>query len=124
MPADQGDRWSTQIGYLVAQAGMAIPQGAHEAGMAGLAAIGLDFSDIVITKALQDPSIDAETWGCVQYLHDPKHPPQPIFEGDNCQIEEISTRNKLRREVFNLHLTFSEGAEPQNSAPKPKPKGS
>ena len=120
MPADQGERWATQVGYLIAQAGRQVPEGALDAGMAGLAAIGIDFQEVAIARALQDPSVEEATWSCVQYMHDPKHAPQPIFSGDNCQIDEIKTRTALRMEVLKLHLNFSVGAEPQNSARKPR----
>jgi hypothetical protein len=84
--------------------------------MAGLAASGVDPMDVAIMKALQDPSLD-ELWDCVQYIHNPEHPPQPIYPGENCQIEEIRTRRALRMEVLKLHVGFFSGAESPNSAP-------
>ena len=122
MPADQGERWATQALKLMAEAGKSIPNGALEAGMAGLAAAGVDVEadtaavGLAVAAALQDPSLDA-LWDCVQYIHDPAHPPQPLYVGENCQIEEIKTRRDLRMEVLKLHLNPSKGAESQSSVP-------
>jgi hypothetical protein len=117
MSADAGERWATQAMYLLVQAGNDLPNGASEAGMAGLAATGIDPMEISIMKALQDTSLDS-LWDCVKYQHNPEHAPQPIFSGDACQIEEIKTRRALRMEVLKIHLNPFVTAEGSNSAAK------
>lgn len=114
MPADVGERWATQAMFLLAKAGVTLPDGVQQAGMAGLAATGVDFLNIAQLRALQDPSLD-EQWDYVEYLHNPSHPPQRLLPGDASQIEEIRTRSQLRQEVLQLHLGFFHTASSQNS---------
>lgn len=117
MAADEGELWADQLLFLIAKSGREIPDGTAGAGMAGLAAAGVDILDVLVLRALQDPSLES-MWECIKYQHDPNHPLQPIFKGEQSQIEEISTRHALRMEVVRLHLNFSGGAEPQTSAKK------
>lgn len=115
MPVDQGERWATQALYLLAQAGAHVPEGAAEAGMAGLAAAGVGIG-VGFARALQDPSLDA-LWDCVQFLPPAQGiAPQSLQAGVNSQIEEIKTRSALRMEVLTLHTGFSLGADAQKSA--------
>ncbi len=118
MSADAGERWATQGLYLLAQAGAEVPAGAADAGMAGLAATGVDFLSIAQARALQDKSLDS-MWDCIEYQHAPGHPPQKILPGEASQIEEISTRTRLREEVLRLHLSFFTVASGQNSEQSP-----
>ncbi len=115
MPADVGERWATQAMFLLAQAGVTVPAGVQEAGMAGLAATGVDFLSVAQLRALQDPSLD-EQWDYVEYQHNPQHPTQKLQTGELSQIEEIRTRSQLRQEVLKLHLGFFPDASSQNSA--------
>lgn len=117
MSADEGERWAAQALYLMAMgAENATGVKPDSPGMAALAARGLDLASIAELRALMDPSVDEGIWKCVQYLHNPQHPPMAIGIGPESIIEEISTRSALRLEVLKLHLGFSQGAEPQNSA--------
>lgn len=121
MPADIGERWAIQAMYLLAKAGVTVPDGVQEAGMAGLAATGVDFLSIAQLRALQDPSLD-EQWDYVEYLHAPGHPPQKLVTGDGSQIEEIRTRSRLRQEVLKLHTDFFTADEPPTSdSSRPSP---
>lgn len=114
MPADIGERWATQAMYLLAKAGLSLPDGVQQAGMAGLAATGVDFLDIAQMRALQDPSLD-EQWDYIEYQHNPTHPAQKLVIGEGSQIEEIRTRSRLRQEVLRLHLNFFQDENSQNS---------
>jgi hypothetical protein len=112
MYADQAERWCVQVLVLLAEAlRTEVPQ--HPSA-AALADKGIDFSDTRVAKALMDPSLDA-LWDCVTYEHKPGQPRQPILLGENSQIEEISTRARLRMEVMQLHLNFSAADQPRNS---------
>jgi hypothetical protein len=118
MPADIGERWAAQYIHLCIQAGATFPAGATDVGMAGLAASGLNFADVAMMRALQDPSLDS-LWDYIEYQHDPRHPPQKILAGENSQIEEIRTRSRLRQEFRDLHLNFSQGSSGSSSESSP-----
>lgn len=121
MPADVGERWALQVLYLWSQIGVTMPQGVQEAGMAGLAAVGVDFLTIAQARALTDPSLDV-MWDYIKYQHAPDHPPQKIVSGANCQIDEIRTRKRLREEVLKLHLVFfQDGNSPSSGSSPPSP---
>jgi hypothetical protein len=120
MPADQAERWLTQIGYLIARA-KGIELDPDNQGLAAIMAVNPDLSKVGQLRALQDPSVDADTWSCVQYVHGPKIPPAPILSGADSQIEEVRTRALLRNEVLQLHSNFTEES-PSTSAPSAAPK--
>lgn len=103
MPATAAEKWATQVGYLLSQAGISEGAKAQESGMAGLASIPLE--SVASLKALQDPSLDA-WWECVRYQHRADQMPQPILQGEACQIEEIATVQRLRIAVLELHVGF------------------
>jgi hypothetical protein len=117
MPALAAERWATQALSLLANAGLQLPEGASDAGMAGLAAVTI--RGLPALKALQDPSI--ESWlDCVQYQHSPNMMPQKIFQGMACQIEEIATVNFLRMKVLEVHIgPFAEGSPSNTGSPSP-----
>jgi hypothetical protein len=46
-------------------------------------------------------------------------PDQPIFTGENSQIEEIQTRYTLIFEAIKLHWSFLMDAAQSNSTPSP-----
>lgn len=112
MPSIQGERWATQALSLIAKSGVKLPTGAEGAGMAGLAVVRL--ASLPALQALQDPSLDA-WWECVKYQHMPKHPLQPIYQGEACQIEEIGTVNLLRMKVLEIHIGFFSKGSPSTS---------
>lgn len=103
MPASQGEAWATRAILALIAGGVELPEGFENLGMAGIAEIGL--------KALAGLKYDvaepllAEMMGCVQSIPDPAKPHivRPIIEED---IEEITTRIKLRAEVWKLHTDF------------------
>lgn len=102
MDADQAEEWAVRALLLLTAGGATVPDGIH--GMAGMAAMAyealgrLKFDDV---KPLLD-----QMFQCVQYLHDPKQPPQTLRSGVNSQIEDVATRLMLRKEVFALHTDF------------------
>lgn len=125
MPADQGERWTGQLGYLIAKyAGTTFD--AESGGAAALASFfasnGMSAeAKVAAFRALQDPSLDADTWSCIQYIHNPKNPPQAIVHGVNSQIEEIRTRGLLRIQVMNLHVGFFSKEKASTSKAPPPP---
>lgn len=118
MPADAAEWWAIRALIVMGNAGVSLPAGVLEGGMAGLAgmeaakgvasalfAIGLRMMPGVDANALK-PLLDEMT-GCLNYQPPGGHKPQVLEEGELSQIEEISTRLKLRAEVLELHLGFS-----------------
>lgn len=108
MPATHGERWAMRAFFILAKAGVEIPDDVAKSGMAGLAAIGLQqlfketkFEDVT-------PLLD-ELMGCVRIVRDHSHPEMtfPLMEEDT---EEIQTRMLLRAEAFKLHVGFLKAA--------------
>ena len=104
LSAFRAEKWACRAFLALAHAGVEVPPGAAEAGIAGMAVMGL--------KALQrasfeefEPLLD-EMMACVQVLPDPanKAITRDVIEQD---IEEVLTIWKLREAVFELHVGFS-----------------
>ena len=113
MAADTAERWAIRALLAMETAGVEIPDGAAEAGIAALAEVGLkailsmDWKDA-------DPLL-TEMMTCVQYEHKEGQPLQGIMEGAGSQIEEVKTRLLLRAKVFELHTGFSVPVVPRTS---------
>jgi hypothetical protein len=110
MPAAKAEKWAMRVLLLVAQSGADIPGGANS-GMAGLAALGIQTILGGMHFEAFEPLLD-QMMTCVQIIPDLKQPDyfRPLIDDDvNADIEEITTRIKLRVEVFNLHVNFSFG---------------
>jgi hypothetical protein len=104
MPASQAEKWAMRAFLALAKSGVQIPNNIATSGLAGIAALGLealggvDFAD---AESLMD-----EMFQCIACIPDLSRPTvvRALIEDD---IEEISTRVKLRKEVFGLHVNFS-----------------
>jgi hypothetical protein len=101
LPASQGEKWAMRALALLAKSGISLPEGGVEQlGMAGIARLGfealmgINFLDL-------EPLLD-EMMTCVRALP-ASGQPRKLQEED---IEEISTRLMLRKEVFELHTAF------------------
>lgn len=114
MPADQAEWWATRALLALTNAGAELPDGIKDAGMAGLAAVGVRALSGLRAEVVR-PLFD-EMFECVRYEHNPTHAPQAIIAGENSQIEEVSTRVRLRRELLELHLGFSIGGAGSTTA--------
>lgn len=107
MPAAQVEKWATRALLALARNEVDIPSGIENAGLAGLVEIGrqalsrLSFEDI-------EPLMD-EMFGCVRLQPDAGRP-EVIRDLIPDDIEEVSTRIKLRGELWNLHTGFFIGA--------------
>jgi len=108
LPAAEGEDWAMRALRLAQRSGADIPGGV-QAGMAGIAAIG------ILTVLEGSSNIDelrplfADMMRCVKILTDrATYNLRPLIEdGINDDIEEIGTRILLRKEWLNLHLDFS-----------------
>lgn len=112
MPAMQAERWAMRALLALAKSGVEIPENIANAGLAGVAALGLkafgglDFADA-------EPLL-IEMMSCVQIIPDPAKPQVVRFLVDD-DIEEVATLLKLRAEVFSLHTGFSIPGAPSKS---------
>lgn len=108
-PARQAEEWAIRAILGLMAANVDIPENAMDLGMAGLAEIGLK-KLALLSPAILLPLLD-ELMECVQIIPDPRKPHvvRPLIESD---IEEISTRVKLKWEVLKLHVDFSQAAAP------------
>lgn len=101
--------WCAKAILALSQSGTNVPPGAlvkaAEGGAEALAALGLQIFALV-PEAVALPLMN-EAKGCVTY-----QPPnsiisaQPIYDGDQCQVEEPSTWVTLLKVTFSLHLSF------------------
>jgi hypothetical protein len=111
MSADAAERWALRALLLMANAGAKLPEGTLENGMAGIAATlpGLIIQGMRSLAGLTyTPEVEAllsDMMACVQFVPPGVGlPPQTLFQGDACQIEEVRTRLFLRTEVLKLHM--------------------
>lgn len=111
MPADQGERWALRALLALTNTGAAIPEEALGAGMAGLAAVGIQALGMLDSVQVQ-PLLD-ELWPVCVRIQPPneKLMPQEILPGINSQIEEVKTRLEIYRALLKLHTGFSMPAE-------------
>ena len=127
VPADQGERWANRVVLAIANASIKLPEGALNAGMAGLAltwrhvlATGLQSLGGLVWHDVE-PLLD-EMKPCFQFVPPIAGAPlQQIFPGLNSQIEEITTWWKLRQELIQLHVGFSLADAFMNSEEPPAP---
>lgn len=107
MSAHDGEMWALKALRLAQRSGVDIPGGV-QAGMAGIAAVGImtclggstNFDEL---KPLFD-----EMMASVEIVTDAKGSTRRLVDdGLNQDIEEIGTRIAIRKEWLNLHLDFS-----------------
>ncbi len=105
MSARKAEDWAIRAFMGMAAAGVEVPEEVEAMGMAGMAALGLK-AVFSIPYADAKPLLD-EMLSCIQIIPDPSNSAirRNLFEED---IEEIPTYLTLRREVFELHVNFSE----------------
>jgi hypothetical protein len=116
MPASRAEAWAMRAILALLANNVELPDGFERLGMAGMAEVGI--------KALSGLKWDvaepllSEMWDCVQIMPDPSKPQivRNLIEED---IEEISTRVKLRAEVWKLHTGFLKAVAPSISEGSP-----
>lgn len=109
MPALKAERWAFRALLALAHAGVELPEGAAQSGMAGFARAGLDALNNLKYDEVS-PLLD-EMWTCVQIIPDPQKNPGfvralVIRETEGDDIEEVSTGFTLRERIFRLHTSF------------------
>lgn len=103
MDSDKGERWAERALLALTNTGAAIPEETLSAGMAGLAAIGIQALGMVKYEAVR-PLLD-DLWPCVKYQHAPGVLPRDPNQFHD--IEEVSTRWTIYKALMKIHLGFS-----------------
>ena len=100
MSASQAENWAFRVILAIGNAGIEIPEGLAEQGMAGLLAVGyMNLLKIPFDDA--KPLLD-EMMGCIQIIPS-QSVRRKLIEED---IEEVVTRLQLRKAVWGLHMDF------------------
>jgi hypothetical protein len=123
MPASRAESWAMRALLALMAGGVEVPPGFDRMGMAAMAEMGIK-ALVGLKWEVAEPLL-AEMWSCVQIMPDPTKPHviRNLIEDD---IEEITTRIKLRAEVWKLHTGFlkavvhsiSEGSRPAAASKK------
>lgn len=101
---DASEDWALRVFLALIANNVSVPDNYADLGMAGLAEMGFKaFSQLNIE---QIRPLLAEMMECVQIIPDPKvmQKMRPLVSDD---IEEVSTKVKLRAATFGLHVDFS-----------------
>ncbi len=112
LSAYEAEEWAGRALFSLMNAGVEIPDKIAEAGLAGVAAMGmkaiakLPFES---AKPLLDKMMD-----CVQIQPSP-NVTRELMSGD---VEEVATLFTLRKKVLGLHLDFFMAAAPSTSGSK------
>ena len=109
LPASKAESWAMRAILALMSSGAEIPEGFERLGMSGMAEIGIRALS-GLKWEVAEPLLN-EMWECVQIIPDPSKPHviRPLIEQD---IEEITTRIKLRAEVWKLHTGFLQAVVP------------
>lgn len=109
MPASQVEAWAMRAFLALAKSGADVPDALMSSGLAGLqrlgpgALSGMAYADLA-------PLLE-EMMACVAIIPDAARP-QVIRNLVEDDIEEVTTRLKLRAEVWKLHTGFSHAGSP------------
>jgi len=113
MPAMRAEKWALRLLLELMKSGMELPDEIANAGMAGVASLGLPAMGS-LPWSVAEPLLD-ELLQCVEIVPDPKNRQimRKLIEED---IEEIPTLLKLRVAVFKLHTSFLPAANRSESS--------
>jgi hypothetical protein len=113
MDADKAEAWATRILFALMKANVELPENFSGMGAAGLAELGLKAIGSLTWESAK-PLLDEMMEG-IEIHPDPKHPQvkRAIMPED---MEEITTRLKIRVEVWKLNLGFLQAVIPSFSA--------
>jgi len=109
MSASKAENWAFRVILAIGNAGIEVPEGLASQGMSGLLAIGyMNLLKIPFDSA--KPLLD-EMMTCVQFLPS-QNVKRNLMEED---IEEVATRFKLRKAIWDLHMDFFFGSSQSTS---------
>jgi len=109
MAAEQAEAWAARALGALGRSNNEIPPDVLDRGMAGIVMVGIKAFGSIPWAELK-PLLD-EMFGCVALI--PPGSPQMRIKDPvmSSQIEEVSTRLRLRDAVLELHLGFSVAGE-------------
>lgn len=109
MSAHQAERWAARLLFALMNSGIEVPEDVSTMGLAGVAKLGFKALGSIPFE-LAEPLLD-EMFECVKIMPNPSNPNivRGLVEDD---IEEVTTRLILRKEVFGLHVDFFTNAAP------------
>ncbi len=113
LSAYEAEDWAGRALFALMNAGVEIPENIAQAGLAGVAALGMT----ALTKLPYDsakPLLDS-VMGCVKIQPSPNVVRAHIAD----DIEEVATLLTLRKHVLGLHMDFSMAAAKSTSGSKP-----
>jgi hypothetical protein len=103
MSATQAEKWAMRALSALLRSGVYVPDDVVKRGLAGIALVGIK-GLMGLSFADAEPLMD-EMFGCIQRVE--AAVTRPLVEDD---IEEVTTRLRLRSEAFQLHTGFSPAA--------------
>ncbi len=112
MDADNAERWALRLAFALMNSGVDLPDNIIGMGMAGIAAVGIKALGKLPYEAAEPLLV--EMFQCVSIAPDTRNPNivRTLITGD---IEEVTTRLMLRREILKLHIDFFTFAVPLTS---------
>ncbi|KCB33735.1 hypothetical protein ACLQ9R_01465 [Bordetella hinzii] len=113
LSAYEAEEWAGRALFALMNAGVQIPDNIAEAGLAGVATLGM----AALTKLPYDsakPLLD-KMMACVE-IQPSANVTRRLIADD---IEEVATLLTLRKHVLGLHMDFSMAAAPSTSGSKP-----
>ena len=114
MSAKRCEEWAMKVLLALLASNVQLPEGFDSLGAAALAELGFKALAGIKWEALEP--LLAEMMACVQFIGDPKRTAattRDLLDDDiNQDIEEVSTRLKLRVAVWKLHMDFLEAVAP------------
>ena len=113
LSAAEAEDWAGRALFALMNAGVQIPDNIAQAGLAGLASVGLKALNSL--KFEQAKPLFDKMMECVQ-LDMGRAGSRRLDDED---IEEVATRLLLRREIVALHLDFSPAAGQSTTASSP-----
>lgn len=106
---DTTEAWAIRAILAAMNAGAEIPQEVADAGLAGIVQLGVKGLSLIPYEAAK-PLLD-QMMECVQYKVKGGITRPLGLEGD---IEEVSTKLRLRKEIIALHTSFFTGENPSS----------
>jgi hypothetical protein len=114
MPARQSEWWGLRFLTALCNSNVELPQELINAGLAGIAALGVRFVLGTLGKAEMKELHDEMFESCITFVPDPSRPREaafmrgkgggvPMIDDD---VEEQQTLRRLREEILRMHLDF------------------
>ena len=120
MDSHKAEKWALKAFDVLLSSGIQIPDTSVQGGLASLISYAVKgFSGLPWERL--EPLLD-EMFKCVSIIPNPSNPGifRPINES-TYDIEEVSTRLKIRWKLIEMHVGFLKAVAPSTSAPSAAP---